>query len=283
MTFMRRLFTVFIISLLAMNARAQVAAGATIVTNTTLFCTGTPITYSLSSAAQGLSYSWSVIPSKGLSSYTDLNNSDITLTFSGIVTYTVSCTITDDSGASRTIHTTVTPARSAIASFNASLNAVGFPTQLVLTNYSSYSLKHYWRFNDNSVDSSENVIRDYTAGGSYSVTLFVLGSKGCNDSSSYRFRISDSSSISLPNVFTPNGDGVNDVYIPVTRGIASLKAWVYNRNGILVCTWDKPKGGWDGHSTSGEECSDGVYMVAVDAFGFDGKAYHLKGTITLIR
>jgi gliding motility-associated-like protein len=111
----------------------------------------------------------------------------------------------------------------------------------------------------------------------------AYGVNGCNDTTSYKFRVSDSSSISLPNIFTPNGDGANDVYIPITRGISGLNAWVYNRDGVIVSNWDKPRGGWDGYSTSGEPCSDGVYYIVVNAFGFDGKVYKLKSSITLIR
>ena len=279
---MRNIYTV-LIALFSICANAQVSSTASIVTSTTLFCTGNPITYSASSVATDLTYTWSVVPSKGLSSFTNLHSSTITLTFSGIVTYTVYLNTSDVTGLVSTSQATLAPGRSAYAAFNASLNAVGYPTQLILTNYSTYSLKHFWKFNDNTTDTSLNLVKEYARSGNYSVSLFVEGAKGCNDVSNYDFRISDSSGITLPNVFTPNGDGSNDVYKPITRGISGLNAWVYNRYGVLVCTWDKVKGSWDGYSTSGEECSDGVYLIAINAFGFDGKIYKLKGTITLVR
>lgn len=282
--YMRRLFTAIFISLFTLCAVAQVAPNASIVTSTTLFCTGVPITYSaVSSSTSNLTYTWAVVPVKGLTSFTDLNSPTLSLTFSGASNYTVYLNMADNAGLTRTVQTTVQPARSAIASFNASLNVVGYPTQLVLTNYSTNNLKHYWKFSDNTLDSSYNVVKEYSKSGNYSVSLLAYGARGCDDTATYDFRISDSSSLTLPNIFTPNGDGFNDVFKPITRGISTLKAWVYNRNGVLVCAWDKPKGGWDGHSTSGEECSDGVYFIALDAFGFDGKAYNVKGTITLIR
>jgi hypothetical protein len=66
-------------------------------------------------------------------------------------------------------------------------------------------------------------------------------------------------------------------------GISSLKARVLNRDGQLVCSWDKVNGFWDGHSTSGEDCSEGEYFIVVEATGFDGQTYKLKRVITLAR
>jgi gliding motility-associated-like protein len=127
------------------------------------------------------------------------------------------------------------------------------------------------------------VTKPYYKAGSYTVSLVAIGSKGCSDTADYTFRISDSSSISLPNVFTPNDDGVNDYFKPLMTGISSLTAYVYNRDGVLLANWDKVNGTWDGHTTSGMACSDGVYFVVVKATGFDGIVYNKKTSLTLIR
>ena len=282
---MRNLFKLSFIVFFSLCAKAQVPPAAQIIiTSTTNFCTGVPITFSANPTSGPLSYTWAVVPLKGLTSFSDLNSPTLSLTFNNIYTYTIYLNMVNDAGVSSTSYTTVAPSRSSKSSFNASFTNAGYPTQLVLTNYSSYSTKHYWRFNDSAEsDTSVNLVKSYTRGGNYTVKLVTYGSKGCNDSTEYDFHISDSSGITLPNVFTPNGDGANDVFKPVTIGIAQLSAWIYNRYGQLVCTWDKPKGSWDGHSTSGEECSDGVYFIVIEAKGFDDKDYKLKSTITLIR
>lgn len=278
---MRKLYALLVIILVSIGASAQIAP--TIVTNTTLFCTGRTITYSTTSQDPNLTYTWSVLPNKGLASHTDFNAPTVSLVFSGIVTYTVFLNTTSNDGIKSTTQTTLAPGRSATASFNASLKTVGFPTELTLTNYSTFDLNHVWTFSDNSAETSVNVVKQYTASGTYSLSLYVQGAKGCDDYSSYVFAVDDFSSLELPNIFTPNDDGVNDVFKPITRGITALNAWVYNRYGVLVCSWDKPKIGWDGHSTSGEVCSDGVYFIVLEAMGFDGKEYKMKSTVTLIR
>jgi|GEM_PF-1379334 len=281
---MGKFFTAIIISLFSLCASAQGPVFGKILTTSTLYCTGTPITLIADSASPASSFTWAVVPSKGLSAFTDLNSPTVTLTFSGTATYTVYLNIMDSSGNLKIVYKIISPGRSANASFNASLSSDIYPAKLTLTNYSAHSLRNYWRFSDSSIpDTSFSLVKDYPATGNYSVFLFAYGAKGCNDSASYKFDIAEFSDLTLPNIFTPNGDGINDVYKPVTKGISSLNAWVHNRYGVLVCSWDKPKGGWDGHTTSGEECSAGVYFITLEALGFDGKTYKLKGTITLIR
>jgi gliding motility-associated-like protein len=282
--YMRNLYKLTVIIFFSMCAKAQVAPNASIVSTNSLLCTSVPVTFSALSTGNSLSYTWAVVPAKGLSSYSDLNSPTVSLTFTNASTYTIFLNVSDNSALTRITYTTITLSRSPIASFNASFSSVGFPTQLILTNYSSYGLKSYWQFNDSAEpDSSLNIVKNYTVSGSYTVTLFIEGPKGCNATSTYDFRISDSSGVTLPNIFTPNGDDINDVYRPVTRGINSLSAWVYDRQGALVCMWDQVRGAWDGYTTSGEECSEGVYFVVVEASGFDGRQYKIKSTITLMR
>ncbi|MBL7918298.1 MAG: gliding motility-associated C-terminal domain-containing protein, partial [Bacteroidia bacterium] len=51
----------------------------------------------------------------------------------------------------------------------------------------------------------------------------------------------------------------------------------------LMYEFNGVKDAWDGHTTSGIECPDGVYFYVIEATGFDGKSYKLKNTLTLIR
>lgn len=88
------------------------------------------------------------------------------------------------------------------------------------------------------------------------------------------FNTNDSiSNIVLPNVFTPNGDSINDVYKPFIDEITELHASIYNRWGNLIYEFDRVRGFWDGHTTSGEPCTDGTYFCVLTATGIDGKKY----------
>ena len=280
---MRNFYKFTIILLFSFSARAQVVPGATIVTSSNLFCTGLPTLFSGNTSGSPTSFTWGVVPGNGVILEPDLHSPTVTLTFPKGLTYTVYFTVGNDNGSFNTSKL-ITPAKTATASFNASLNTTGYPAELSLTNYSSSSLKNYWKFSDaDQADSSKNTSKYYTGSGSYTVSLIAFGFKGCNDTTDYAFRISDSSSITLPNVFSPNYDNVNDLFKPITKGISQLNVWIFNRDGVVVANWDKVNGAWDGHTTSGEPCSESEYYVVLNALGFDGKTYKLKGALTLIR
>ncbi len=92
------------------------------------------------------------------------------------------------------------------------------------------------------------------------------------------------SKMEVPNAFTPNGDGVNDVF-RVKEGYQSIvefKAVVLSRWGKKLHEWTDPADGWDGKS-SGRDVPDGAYYLVINARGADGRKYDIKKTINLLR
>ncbi|MFO0320857.1 MAG: gliding motility-associated C-terminal domain-containing protein [Bacteroidota bacterium] len=89
------------------------------------------------------------------------------------------------------------------------------------------------------------------------------------------------SNIVLPNVFTPNFDGINDIYKPYCDEIIELSFSIYNRNGTLIFETNRINGFWDGRTTAGEYCKDGVYFCVLTATGIEGKKYSEKVFIQL--
>lgn len=93
----------------------------------------------------------------------------------------------------------------------------------------------------------------------------------------------------LPNVFSPDGDGINDKFVPLLpyKFIDSIEFIVYNRWGNVVYKTNDPALGWDGKDqTSGKDVSDGVYFYACRVYsirlaGIDETL--LKGSISLYR
>ena len=71
--------------------------------------------------------------------------------------------------------------------------------------------------------------------------------------------------LELPNVITPNGDQINDLYNLKTHNIKSLEVQVYNRWGSMVLSYDGLKDSWDGNDQSGQSLVEGVYFVNVIA------------------
>ena len=93
----------------------------------------------------------------------------------------------------------------------------------------------------------------------------------------------DSSYVTIPNVFTPNADGVNDVFIIDNDDLAEISCKIYNRYGTLIYEIAYINDYWDGHTTTGELCSDGVYYYVLTAKGNGGKEYNTAGFVQLFQ
>ncbi|RYE23045.1 MAG: gliding motility-associated C-terminal domain-containing protein, partial [Sphingobacteriales bacterium] len=91
-----------------------------------------------------------------------------------------------------------------------------------------------------------------------------------------------SNSIFIPNAFTPNGDGNNDIVYVYGSIINSLNFYIYDQWGELIFRSNNQGNGWDG-TYKGKAMPVGVYVYYMDAVTNDGQKVNKKGTITLIR
>ncbi|MCQ2311148.1 MAG: gliding motility-associated C-terminal domain-containing protein [Paludibacteraceae bacterium] len=91
----------------------------------------------------------------------------------------------------------------------------------------------------------------------------------------------NSSFILVPNVFTPNGDGMNDEFKVVYRSVCEFHCWIFNRWQHLIYSWDDPAKGWNGNYNGRKE-PDGAYIYIIEAKGCDGQKFNLKGTVNLL-
>ena len=120
-----------------------------------------------------------------------------------------------------------------------------------------------------------------TAPGTYTATITV---KGCSASSS--IKVINDCYMNIPNVFSPNGDGLNDYFFPrqyLSSGLISFGMHIYNRWGqeIFECTSLDGRG-WDG-KFNGVDQPGGVYVYVIDGTFKDGQKEHHQGNVTLLR
>lgn len=99
--------------------------------------------------------------------------------------------------------------------------------------------------------------------GNYTVTLIVSDKYLCADTASINITISDSVELIVPNVFTPNNDSVNDLFIVRSNGVTNLKLQVYNRDGVKIFENTAATVTWDGKTLSGMEAPTGIYIVII--------------------
>ncbi|MEI6947827.1 PKD domain-containing protein [Paraflavisolibacter sp. H34] len=112
----------------------------------------------------------------------------------------------------------------------------------------------------------------------------ITQSISCVDSASVAVRIfSTHPQVFVPNAFTPNGDGLNDVFRPIAAGIARIEYFrVFNRWGEMVFSTTINGQGWDG-TIRGKKQPSAVYAWLVKAIDYTGRPFFAKGTMTLIR
>lgn len=117
--------------------------------------------------------------------------------------------------------------------------------------------------------------------GAYTVSFHGTNSDSC--SCDTLFTIEPTVSLlEVPNVFTPNGDGVNDEFRVAYRSLASFHAWIFNRWGHQIYSWSDPAKGWNGQ-VNGRSVPEGAYYYVIEAKGTDDVRYKRSGAINLLR
>lgn len=156
------------------------------------------------------------------------------------------------------------------------------------------SARYEWRFVKSGetepflVRYDEDTEFEFFESGTFSIQLLATFGQGdgiVNFEMDTPFTIVVSESkLEVPNAFTPNGDGINDVFRVKEghRSLVQFRAIVVNRWGKKVAEWTDPNDGWDGR-VGGSEAPDGAYYLMITARGADGRNYNIKKTINLLR
>jgi gliding motility-associated-like protein len=162
------------------------------------------------------------------------------------------------------------------------------PLLVYLTSNASPAVQYYeWYIirKDNRSDVNYYTDQDlrytFKESGDYTVKLIASNASGCIAEDSITVTVTESS-LQVPNVFTPNGDGLNDEFRVAYKSLKSYHCVVYNRWGRKVYEGSDPGKGWDGR-VGGKYVTPGAYYYIIEATGTDGKKYKEKGDINVIR
>lgn len=127
----------------------------------------------------------------------------------------------------------------------------------------------------------------YENPGLYRVQMVAINSIGnrCQDTMNAQYVNVIASLVNVPNVFTPNGDGINDIFRAQCFSVESFEGIILNRWGRKIYEWHDPNGGWNGR-INGKYASPGTYYYIITARGREKSnppKYVRKGALLLVR
>jgi gliding motility-associated-like protein len=158
------------------------------------------------------------------------------------------------------------------------------PLEVTFTDKSIRAATYLWEFGDDSISVlSTPKPHTYYIPKDYSVKLTVESDLHCIDSVRFENIAVDESKLEIPNVFTPNEDGINDMFMVNKASLRYISIVIFSRNGTKVYDflgegkvlkeWD----GWDGNvGNSSAKASPGVYFYIIKALGWDDVKYDSK-------
>ncbi len=160
-----------------------------------------------------------------------------------------------------------------------------FNTDVNFIDLSARASQWQWLFSEEGQSTFQNPTYNFMDTGLMDVTLIVTHSNGCKDTTSQVLDIVPSPTYFLPNAFSPNDDGVNDVYQGQGDliGIRDFNMKIFNRYGQLVFETEEPDIGWNGRFQNvGSVLEQGVYVCKVRFTGPRGKSYEMSEFATLL-
>jgi len=174
-----------------------------------------------------------------------------------------------------------------VANFNAKPEAELYvevkDAQYQFMNQSTYADSYTWFFGDGDSSKISSPSHTYTIPGEYEVILVAYDSIGCTDT--FRlgiFHVIHDINYFIPSAFTPNGDGINDIFKVYGASLKSAHLMVYDRSGEMVFESQNVGDSWDG-TFHGQKLNLGVFVYYAEITTLKDEVVILKGDVTLMK
>ena len=150
------------------------------------------------------------------------------------------------------------------------------------TNMSSGYTAYFWTFGDGTTNSTEeNPVHVFADTGSFLTQLVVTNNYGCRDTILKTIEIGPRSTLFAPNCFTPNHDGINDIFFPKWTQMKDLYVVILDRWGLELAQWHGLYGSWDG-LYRGKPVEEDVYIYKIHGYGNDNVYYEWVGHVSVV-
>jgi len=205
-------------------------------------------------------------------------------TYTKTGSYPVTLTVTSFEGCMATVvrpgFITVHP--DPVASFTLSPHETNVLDHITFENFSQGATSYLWDFGDGGSSTEMNTYHTYSDTGTYTVTLTSINEYGCKHSVRETVHMNPVWTIYIPNAFTPNDDGVNDIFSPNGIGIISYTVIIWNRWGDMV--FEGKNCGWNGAASNRQSPAiQDVYIYQVKFTDVFGGNHQETGRVTLLK
>ncbi|MFL5751775.1 MAG: gliding motility-associated C-terminal domain-containing protein, partial [Bacteroidia bacterium] len=252
--------------------------------NLSVVCRTETVTFNTTSASSCNTLSWNF----GDGNTGSGSNPSNTYDSAGVYTVTAVCTTLQGCVDSFKVNNAVTVNPLPDPYFTIDLYVVGVNEPVTYTSLSPSGNSIHWDFGDPAsglADSSNSnpVSHSYSTTGLYCTKLELNSvTTGCYNYSTGCIEVAADGTVVIPNIFTPNGDNLNDLFTFKTTSVKSLSCSIFDRWGLKMYDWDGINGAWDGKAKSGNRAPDGVYYYLVKYTDTKGDSREVKGFVTLI-
>jgi gliding motility-associated-like protein len=246
---------------------------------TKLLCDSTGIYSAINNNANNLTYQWSVTGGDFIG---DSTKATVKFKFNTSGSKNIYLTIIDTTTGclSATFTKNISVSSKPIPGFSVSYLNLFKNTPIILTDSSKGATNWMWDFGNGRTSNIRNPQTAYEDQGTYIIKQVVTNKDGCKDSTDKALDIM--CSVKIPNVFSPNGDGKNDVFIIEGMCIKDYTIEIFDRWGLLVYKGTNNSSAWDGRSPSGEICPDGTYYYILKTSVQD-QSGSMAGFVTLLK
>lgn len=159
--------------------------------------------------------------------------------------------------------------------------------KIQFTNLSTDAVSYLWDFGTGAPPTNTSAVInpafEYSYPGTYTVYLLASNPFGCTNYTTKVIKVNPEIHLYVPNAFTPNDDGNNDVFLPKGLGIQEehYKMQIFDRWGEVVYTSTEFSKGWDGKIKGADFIKADVYVYKITCRDINGKTLEFVGHVTV--
>ncbi|MBI4929861.1 MAG: gliding motility-associated C-terminal domain-containing protein [Bacteroidetes bacterium] len=225
-----------------------------------------------------------------------VNPAQTSQTLTNVPAGTYNAVVTDANGCNMQMSVTVPSTGPPVANFLNNPDTVSLlDASIYFLDISTNAYTWFWNFgdsNDPTTSIQQNPIHTYSDTGIYCITLIIADAGGvCRDTTIHCIKVEAPFTFYIPNAFTPNSDGINEMFTGMGTYIKEYKIWIFDRWGNLIwkCQTNgepqlAPNCNWDGKvKRRGDIVEEDVYVWKVEIVDTNGKQHKYIGHVSMVK